>query len=149
MLIMRNVQREIECVRSPSKFYMSWANKPIVTKVDLNLLVSKLENDMHKEPPVSVSRKDWVDQVKYELSVISRIPKNRKLRIRRPVKSETIATIDGRFKVCPIPKIVLMQNDNPPAIKPLKPFNKYLSKPRGKRVDWRPVIDRYNLYMAI
>jgi len=146
MLIMRNMQREIECIRNPEKYYLGWGNKPIVTKLDVDALEGRLIDDMEKEPPLHMSRGEWVSKVKNEILAIKRLSRFEKLRMRRPVKSQAIATIDGYSKVCPIPKLVLMSEPVMPHFKPLSDYDKSKSKPRGKKVEWRPVIDRYHVY---
>lgn len=149
MLIMRNMQREIECVRDPVKYYLGWGNKPIVTRPDLKYIETKLEGDMDKEPPEFMTRSEWVRHVKKELFSLKNVSRFDKIRMRRPVKSQAIATIDGCSKVCPIPKIVLMSDARMPLFKRLCGFDKSKSKPRGKRVEWRPVVDRYHVYSVM
>jgi len=149
MLIMRNVQRELECIRDPDKYYFGWGNKPIITKPDLEYIESKLLCDMEKEPPAIMSRGEWIRKVQKELAALKGVSKRAKIRMRRPVKSQALATIDGCSKVCPIPKIVLMSEDRMPSFRPLVDYDKSKSKPRGKRVEWRPVVDRYHVYSVV
>ena len=148
MLIMRNIQREVECLRNPEKFYLGWGNKPIVTRPDFEYVEKRLMDDMSKEAPHHMTQKEWVDKVRNEISNFQRFNKSERIRIRRPVKSQPIATIDGCAKVCPIPKLVLMSGDTAPKFKGLMDFDKSKSKPRGKKVEWRPIIDRYHIYAA-
>ena len=108
MLIMRNIQREVECLRDPEKFYLGWGNKPIITKPDFDYVEKKLMADMEKEPPHPMTQREWIEKVGAEMSAFRRFGRSERLRVRRPVKSQPIATVDGCVKVCPIPKLVLM-----------------------------------------
>lgn len=149
MLIIRNMQREIECIRNPDKYYLGWGNKPIVTKPDLDYIETKLMDDMEKAPPPLMSRREWISKVQSEISSLKGLSRYEKVRMRRPVKSQAIATIDGCSKVCPIPKIVLMSGEEKPSFKRLYDFDKNKSKPRGKKVEWRPIVDRYHVYSVV
>ena len=120
-LITLNAYRSVILEPAPASVHFGWANKHIIKKVSRDDICQQLEKSLNAgRARAPWTREQWAEKVAQELAIISSLPADAPLKIKRPVKVQPIARLraEGSQKQrqlpCPTPLLFCSETSRIP-----------------------------------
>ena len=152
--------RSLQTVIDPWSVRFGWANKQVIKNLTRAQVLDMLNKSLaagRAVPPYS--KEQWQEKIREELSLISKLPPETKLKIKRPVKVQPIARVWHQERqqqiqyACPSPLIVLCRHQLGAAVPQLGELLPYDSerlrhKYKPDALPAKLIIERLHLYIA-
>lgn len=106
--------RGLQVITDPDSVRFGWANKQVIKNLTRKEVLTMLQKSLHggrAVPPYT--RQQWQERVRNEINLVSKLPPDIALKIKRPVKVQPIARVWYQAQqkqvqyACPSPLIVL------------------------------------------
>lgn len=152
--------RALQIVTDPASVRFGWANKQIIKNLTRKEVLAMLQKSLaagRAVPPYD--KQQWAERVRQEIDVVSKLPPDIGLKIKRPVKVQPIARVwypDPQQQVqyaCPSPMIVFCRQSAGAPVPKLGGLLDYNRE--GVRHKYKPaglpahlLIERLHLYVA-
>ncbi|MBP6083714.1 MAG: DNA replication terminus site-binding protein [Providencia sp.] len=98
-LLTLNTYRTLTSLVDIDTVRFGWANKKVINKVTKEDILNKLQANLESgRGPINIPKKQWLDQLMHEISMINSLPHNAVLKTQRPVKVQPIARVWDKEK---------------------------------------------------
>ncbi|ARU93874.1 DNA replication terminus site-binding protein [Tatumella citrea] len=157
-LITLNAYRSVTLLPAPASVHFGWANKHIIKNVSRDDICRQLEKSLSAgRARAPWTREQWAEKVTQELEIITALPTDAVLKIKRPVKVQPVARIwDAQQKKqrqlsCPTPLIFFSPDNQIPVTGELSDYDQesinYRYKPEARPMNL--LIPRLWLWQAL
>ena len=142
-LITLNAYRSVTLLPAPASVHFGWANKHIIKNVSRDDICRQLEKSLSAgRARAPWTREQWAEKVTQELEMITALPADAVLKIKRPVKVQPVARIwdtqqkKQRQLPCPTPLIFFSPDSHVPVTGELSDYDQqtinYRYKPEAR-----------------
>lgn len=142
-LITLNAYRSVTLLPAPASVHFGWANKHIIKNVSRDDICRQLEKSLSAgRARAPWTREQWAEKVTQELEMITALPADAVLKIKRPVKVQPVARIwdteqkKQRQLPCPTPLIFFSPDNHVPVTGELSDYDQqsihYRYKPEAR-----------------
>lgn len=142
-LITLNAYRSVTLLPAPASVHFGWANKHIIKNVSRDDICRQLEKSLSAgRARAPWTREQWAEKVTEELELITALPADAILKIKRPVKVQPVARIwdtqqkKQRQLPCPTPLIFFSPDNHIPVTGELTDYDQqsinYRYKPEAR-----------------
>mgnify|MGYP004704915679 FL=1 len=157
-LITLNAYRSVTLLPAPASVHFGWANKHIIKNVSRDDICRQLEKSLSAgRARAPWTREQWAEKVSQELEMITALPADAVLKIKRPVKVQPVARIwdtqqkKQRQLPCPTPLIFFSPDNQIPVTGELSHYDQqninYRYKPEARPMSL--IIPRLWLWQAL
>ncbi|RLR18509.1 DNA replication terminus site-binding protein, partial [Sodalis-like symbiont of Bactericera trigonica] len=152
--------RGLQVISDPETVRFGWANKQVIKNLTRKEVLTLLQKSLHggrAVPPYT--REQWQERVREEINLVSKLPPDIPLKIKRPVKVQPIARIWYQAQqkqvqyACPSPLIILcrtQQGATAPILGELLNYDRHTIRPKHvpAALPAHLLIERLHLYVA-
>lgn len=156
-LITLNAYRTLTLEAAPASVHFGWANKHVIKNVTRDEICRQLEKSLAAgRARAPWTREQWAEKVAAELELISELPVDAPLKIKRPVKVQPVARLRAegstrqRQLPCPMPLIFCCEGATGPVIGDLGDYDEAMITHRHipKAIPMQLLIPRLWLWLA-